>query len=113
MRLALETPPYDPPPRTMTLTGRHALAGASVANMSPGLNEELGFDLFKRGVVVVGIESGSDAARLRFRHGDIIVRLAGQAIDSVERLNTIVARHSLPWHLDVERGGRLLAVVIN
>jgi Do/DeqQ family serine protease len=113
MRLALETPPYDPPPQTMTLTGHHALAGATVANMSPGLNEELGFDLFKRGVVVVGIAGGSDAARLRFRRGDIIMRLAGQAIDSVERLNAIVARRSLPWQLEVERGGRLLAVVIN
>jgi Do/DeqQ family serine protease len=113
MTLALETPPYDPPPRTTTLTGRHALAGAAVANMSPGLNEELEFDLFKRGVVVVGIQPGSDAERLRFRRGDIIVRLEGQRIDSVERLAATVATHSLPWHLEVERGGRPLAVVIN
>jgi Do/DeqQ family serine protease len=113
VRLALETPPYDPPPQTTTLTGRHALSGATVANLSPGLNEELGFDLFRRGVVVLGIERGSDAARLRFRRGDIIVRLAGERISSVERLGAVVRERGLPWQLEVERGGRPLAVVIN
>jgi S1-C subfamily serine protease len=113
MQLELETPPYDPPPQTTMLTGRHALAGATVANMSPGLNEELGFDLFKRGVVVTDVQRGSDAARLRFRGGDIIARLAGQRIDNVERLSAVVRERSLPWQLEVERGGRMLSVVIN
>ena len=79
----------------------------------PGLNEELGFDLFQRGVVVVDIEPGSPAARLRFRRGDIITRLAGERIDSVERLQTVVRAHRLPWQLEVDRGGRALAVVID
>ncbi len=113
MPLALETPPYEPPPQTTTLIGRLALAGATVANLSPGLNEELGFDLFQRGVVVIGVERGSDAARLRFRRGDIITRLAGERIESVERLREVVRERSLPWQLQVERGGRSLAVVIN
>jgi serine protease Do len=113
MRLKLETPPYDPQPQVTTLTGRHALAGATIANLSPGLNEELGFDLFKRGVVVVGVERGSDAARLRFRRGDIITALAGERIENVERLREIVQTRGLPWELEVERAGRNLAVVIN
>jgi serine protease Do len=113
MKLALETPPYEPPPQRTTLIGRHALAGATVANMSPGLDEEMGFDLFKRGVVVVAIERGSDAARLRFRRGDIILRLGGQEIENVDMLGKIVSELSRPWRLEVERGGRLLQVVIN
>jgi S1-C subfamily serine protease len=113
MQLALETPPYEPAPRTTTLTGRHALSGATVANMSPGLNEELGFDLFRRGVVVIGIQRGSDAARLRFRRGDVIARLEGERIETVDRLSALVRERSLPWHLEVERGGHILAVVIN
>jgi Do/DeqQ family serine protease len=113
MQLALETPPYEPPPQTTTLTGRHALSGATVANMSPGLNEELGFDLFKRGVVVIEIQRGSDAARLRFRRGDVIARLEGERIETVGRLSDLVRERRLPWHLEVERGGRILAVVIN
>jgi len=113
MRLALETPPYDPPPQITTLTGRHALSGATVANLSPGLNEDLGLDLFKRGVVVTDVARGSDAARLRFQRGDIITGLAGERIESVERLSKVVGERALPWHLEVERGGRRLAVMIN
>jgi Do/DeqQ family serine protease len=113
VRLELETPPFDPPPQVTTLTGRHALSGATVANLSPGLNEELGLDLFKRGVVVTAVQPGSDAARLRFRRGDIITGLAGERIENVDRLSTLVRERSLPWHLEVERGGRTLAVVIN
>jgi S1-C subfamily serine protease len=64
-------------------------------------------------VVVTAIQRGSDAARLRFRRGDIITGLAGERIESVERLGTVVRERSLPWHLEVERSGRTLAVVIN
>jgi S1-C subfamily serine protease len=64
-------------------------------------------------VVVTAIQRGSDAARLRFRRGDIITGLAGERIESVERLGTVVLERSLPWHLEVERSGRTLAVVIN
>ena len=111
--LALETPPYDPAPQPTTLTGKHALSGATVANMSPGLNEEWGFDLFRDGVVVIGIQRGSDAARLRFRTGDVIMRLAGREIESVDLLARLVREQSRPWQLEVDRGGRLLQVVIN
>jgi serine protease Do len=113
VKLTLETPPYDPPPETTTLTGKHALSGATVANMSPGLNEEWGFDLFREGVVVTDVQRGSDAARLRFRTGDVIVRLAGKEIDSVDVLARLVREQGRPWLLEVDRGGRLLQVVIN
>ncbi|HEX5079619.1 MAG TPA: Do family serine endopeptidase [Geminicoccaceae bacterium] len=113
VQLVLETPPYDPPPQTTTLAGRHPLSGAKVANMSPGLNEDLGFDPFEQGVVVVGVERGSDAARLSFRRGDIIRRLAGERIETVAQLGAAVEKHSLPWQLEIERGGRPLDVVIN
>ncbi|MEM7021841.1 MAG: Do family serine endopeptidase [Pseudomonadota bacterium] len=111
--LALETPPYEPSPEETMLSGEHALAGATVANMSPGLNQELGFDLFKRGVVVLDIERGSDAARLRFKLGDVITRLGGQMVEDVAILDEIVRTQARPWRLEVERGGRVLAVVIN
>jgi Do/DeqQ family serine protease len=113
VKLALETPPYDPAPQPTTLTGKHALSGATVANMSPGLDDEWGFDLFREGVVVIDIQRGSDAARLRFRTGDVILRLAGQDVDNVDLLTRLVREQSRPWLLEVDRGGRLLQVVIN
>ena len=114
MRLALETPPYDPPPQVTTLSGLHALSGATVANMSPGLNEELRIRPVQAGR---GRDGGRTAAAMR--HGcasgaaTSSPRLTGERVESVERLSTLVHERSLPWELEVERGGRMLAVVIN
>jgi S1-C subfamily serine protease len=64
-------------------------------------------------VVVVDIQRGSDAARLRFRRGDVILRLAGQEVENVGLLTRLVREQRRPWLLEVDRGGRLLQVMIN
>jgi serine protease Do len=110
--LPLQTPPYQPPPDADRLEGRHALAGATVANLSPGLDRELGLDLFEDGVIVLKVDRGTPAARLRLRRGDLIRTLAEEPIDDVAELRAIVARRPLPWRLEVERGGQRLAVVV-
>jgi S1-C subfamily serine protease len=58
LRLPLETPPYLPEPQLTTLNGRQPLAGATVANLSAGLNKDLNIDLFQQGVVVLKVERG-------------------------------------------------------
>jgi Do/DeqQ family serine protease len=112
LALPLETPPYRPEPHTTTLDGRQPLAGATVANLSPGLNKDLDLDLFQRGVVVLKVERGSPAARLRLRRGDLVARVDDQAITDVTQLSAVLRRARPPWRLEVERGGQRLAVVI-
>jgi Do/DeqQ family serine protease len=111
--LPLETPPYDPMPDASRLDGRHVLAGATVANLSPGLNRDLDLDLFETGVIVLEVERGTPAARLRLRRGDLIRTIAGAQINDVATLRTVVAQQPLPWRLEIERGGRRMAVVID
>jgi serine protease Do len=111
--LPLETPPYEPAPEVSRLEGRQALAGATVANLSPGLNRDLGLDLFEKGVIVLEVDRGTPAASIRLRRGDVIRSLAGEAIDDVAELKRVVTRRPLPWRLEVERAGRPLAVVID
>ncbi|HYZ26800.1 MAG TPA: Do family serine endopeptidase [Geminicoccaceae bacterium] len=110
--LPLETPPYDPMPEVSYLDGRHALAGATVANLSPGLNRDLGLDLFQAGVIVLEVERGSPAARLGLGQGDLIRTVAEARIDDVATLKAAIAAQPLPWRIEVERAGRRLAVVI-
>ena len=110
--LPLETPPYEPVPEISRLEGRHALSGATVANLSPGLNRDLGLDLFGDGVIVVKVDRGTPAASVRLRQGDLIRSVAEEPIHDVAKLKTVVAR-PLPWRLEVERGGRPLAVMID
>jgi serine protease Do len=110
--LPLETPPYQPEPEATRLEGRQPLAGATVANLSPGLDRELGLDLFQNGVIVLEVDRGSPAARIRIRRGDVIRAVAETRIKNVAELKTVVAERPLPWRLEVERGGRRLAVTI-
>ena len=111
--LPLETPPYDPEPQVTKLVGRHPLAGATVANLSPGFNKDLGIDQFARGVAVLRVDRGSPAARMRLKRGDRIAAIDDQAIDEVRELEQILTVRRPPWRLEIERAGRRLAVVIN
>jgi serine protease Do len=110
--LPLETPPYRPAPATTTLEGSQPLAGATVANLSPGLNKDLGLDLFERGVVVLKVARGSPAARLRLLPGDRVSAIADHPVEDVSGLSRLLRSARPPWRLEIERDDRTLAVVI-
>jgi Do/DeqQ family serine protease len=111
-RLPLETAPYQPAPDATRLDGRQPLAGATVANLSPGLDQDLGIDMFARGVVVLKVERGSPAARLRLRRGDLVTRIDDQAIENAQQLKDVLEGAGPPWRLEIEREGQRVAVVI-
>ncbi len=112
LSLPLETPPYRPKPEATTLDGQQVLAGATVANLSPGLDKDLNLDLFKQGVVVLKVERGSPAAELRLMRGDVVTAVADQAISEVNQLARLLRELRPPWRLEIERDGERLAVVI-
>ena len=103
LRLPLETPPYRPAPEPVTLDGRQPLAGATVANLSPGLNKDLNIDLFERGVVVIKVAPRSPAAQLHLLPGDLVTSVAGEPIESVRQLTRVLAEARAPWRLEIER----------
>ena len=105
--------PQEEPPREMTeLSGRHPLAGASVANMSPALAEELGIDPVKPGVFVMQIQRGSTANRLGFRPGDAILAINDDKVSSVRGLKAILGQSVSRWRVTIERNGKTLSLVI-
>ncbi|MGI9500142.1 MAG: PDZ domain-containing protein, partial [Geminicoccaceae bacterium] len=110
--LPLELPPRDPAPDVTELNGRHALTGATVANLSPGFNQDAGLDLFAEGVVILRIDRRSPAHRLGLRRGDVIAGVADEPVNGVEELAD--ALYNLPsvWRLEIDRGGRRLGVTI-
>jgi len=107
-RLPIELPPEDPPRNTATLEGRHPLDGATVANLSPALVEEMALDGGRRGVVVLDVERGSIAGRYGFRPGDIVVSVNGRDIGKVADLRRALGDGSRSWRLSVRRGGRIM-----
>ena len=110
--LALEPAPREPAPQVTRLDGPHPLAGATVANMSPGFNEEIGLDTFRRGVVVLDVARRSPAARLGLRGRDVVVAVGDQEVGSVAQLGKALARPHAAWSIVIDRDGQRLATVI-
>lgn len=110
--LPLVLPPREPPPAVTELNGRHALSGATVANLSPGFNQDAGLDLFAEGVVILRINRRSPADRVGLRRGDVIVSVGDQPIRRVAELHDALDHLPAAWRLEIDRGDRRLGVTI-
>jgi len=86
----LMAPPEDPPRDKAVLDGRQPLSGATVANMSPAVADELGLIEWRDGVVVTEIQPGSYAGRF-LRAGDMVTAVNSQPVKSVADLKTRIA----------------------
>jgi len=109
--IALAAAPEDPPRDARKLSGRHPFSGASVANLSPALAEELSLHEDAYGVVVLDIDRGSPAQRYGLlRRGDIIVRINETSVGSTEQLKKLTDKARRSWLVSLKRGGRVLNV---
>jgi Do/DeqQ family serine protease len=111
--IALTAPPESVPRETTDIAGDFPLSGLTVVNLSPAVADELDVDSFQHGVVVTKVTSGTPAARLGFKPGDIILSVNGVEIDSVKDLKDVIGRQPTTWRLSFRRGGRVLNVVIS
>lgn len=111
--IALTSPPEVPPRDTTRLGGDFPLSGAVVANLSPAVADDLGVDTFQKGVVVTDVSEGTAAAQLGLKPGDIILRINGAKMKSVEDLKTMIRRRPDTWRMSFRRRGRVLDVVVS
>ena len=88
--MKLAPPPEDPPRDQSLLDGRQPLSGASVANMSPAVADELGLVEYRAGVIVMEVKPGSFAGRF-VRPGDMILGINGQDVKNVAELKKRIA----------------------
>ncbi|HUK58953.1 MAG TPA: DegQ family serine endoprotease [Stellaceae bacterium] len=104
--------PEDPPRALKELSGANPLAGATVGNLNPAFDDDLGFDTTVRGVVVASLEQGSAAQRLGLEPGDVLVSLNKQPVDTVAGLESVLGSAEPPWTIAVRRKGKLLTVTV-
>ncbi|CAM3674346.1 putative periplasmic serine endoprotease DegP-like [Litorimonas haliclonae] len=102
--------PQESPERDeRKIQGMNPFDGATIVNMSPALGEELGFDPFISGVMVLKIERGSAANYNRLRPGDFLIGLNDEDITSTRQfeslLETVEADEG--WKLSIDRNGRI------
>jgi len=112
LSMRMEAPPETPKRDRTLLRGRHPFAGAVVANLSPALADELGLPYMLSGVMVVELDRTGAAARVGFEPGDIVRRVNGQDIESVNHLQSIIAATASGWLINIERAGRSMNIVI-
>ena len=108
LKLEVEAPPEFPARAQTELDGRHPLAGAVVVNMSPALADELGVNVFARGVMVLQVRRGAPADRIGLKPGDFVRQVNGSDVGLVRDLITLFSNPAQEWDIAIERRGRVL-----
>jgi len=113
-RVKVDTPQESPDRDERDLDGIHPFDGAVVVNMSPALGEELGFDPYLTGVMVLKVRRGSAANYNRLRPGDLILDVNGVEITSARQLERHLLNEPVDtvWDVQVDRNGRIGALPI-
>jgi Do/DeqQ family serine protease len=111
LSVALETAP-DRDRDEITLAGRSPFQGATVANISPAVADELHLDADTEGVVVTDLPDDSTAANVGFQKGDIILAVNNKKISRTSDLDKVTREQSRLWHITLLRGGQQINVTL-
>ncbi len=102
----LVSAPENPPAEKTLLKGQQPLAGATVANLSPALADQLQLDSDWRGVVIVEIKRGTTAFRFGLAPADIITAVNGQPVATVDELQAALSSAD-HWEIGLKRDGEI------
>ncbi|MDP6344907.1 MAG: PDZ domain-containing protein, partial [Alphaproteobacteria bacterium] len=111
--LQLAAAPETPPRQTTRLAGRQPLAGATVANLSPALAEELSIDTQMTGVIVLAVDRRGAARQIGMRDGDQVLRVNGVDTGDVARLVEVLAVPAREWQITIRRGGAVKTIRVS
>lgn len=113
-RVRVDTPQETPARDERELDGVHPFNGATVVNMSPALGEELGFDPYLEGVMVLKVRRGSAANYNRIRPGDLILDVNSTEVTSSRQLESVLLSEPVDvvWDVQIDRNGRIGALPI-
>lgn len=92
------------------IQGKNPLSGAIVANLSPALSDELGFNAVKNGIIVVKIDKGL-ASGIGIQANDIIRTINGMKVNLTEDLENVLSKPQSQWKITLERKDRLLNII--
>jgi Do/DeqQ family serine protease len=109
LKVKTDIPQESPKRDERKLEGYHPFDGLTVVNMSPALGEELGFDPYLKGVMVLKVERRSAANYNRLRPGDFLMELNGDDITSTRQLENLLSTIDVEegWELSIDRNGRI------
>ncbi|MGV1757838.1 MULTISPECIES: DegQ family serine endoprotease [Rhizobium] len=104
--MTLAAAPESTPRDERQIQGNNPFSGATVANLSPRVADELHLPPDSTGVVIESLKSDSPAARLGFAPRDIVVSINGVNVNSTEILQRTVGSNPSFWRVEIERDGQ-------
>ncbi len=110
--VALQPIPNSPSEQ-VAIGGHSPFTGASVANLTPALADQLRLDPQANGVVITAVADGSTAESIGFRPGDIVVSVNNHKIERSAELSRIADSGSRTWRITIRRGDQQISVVFN
>ena len=110
--VALESLP-DTPLDEVEIKARSPFLGATVANLSPALADQLRLDPQTEGVVITAVADGSTAQSIGFQKGDIVVAVNNQKIERPADLERAAGAGSRQWRITILRGGQQISVMFS
>jgi S1-C subfamily serine protease len=110
--IALQSVP-DTPRQEVQIKGRSPFSGATVANLSPALADELRLDAQAEGVVITEVADGSAAQSVGFQKGDVVVSVNNEKINKPADLERVTNAGGRQWRITIMRGGQQISVVFS
>ena len=112
VQISLQTAP-ELPREEIEISSRSPFLGATVANLSPALADELRLDLQSRGVVILGVSEGSTAQSIGLQRGDIVLSVNNQKIEKTADLDRAVRAGGRLWRVIIDRGGEQISATFS
>jgi len=106
LTLRAEAPPASPAREERVIAGRNPLQGATVANLSPAVADQLGIDPFTNPGVIITSSGQGLAQDAGLKTGDIIRAVNGRRVANVRELASALAIPGRVWQITVERDGQ-------
>jgi Do/DeqQ family serine protease len=110
--IALQSLP-DTPRQQVQIKSRSPFLGATVANLSLALADELRLDVQAEGVVITEVADGSTAQSVGFQKGDVVVSVNNQRINQPADLERVTAGGGRQWRITIMRGGQQISVIFS
>jgi serine protease Do len=109
----LSLPPEDTPRAATKITGENPLQGATLANLSPALAQELRLGGETRGVVLTRVDENGAAARLGLAPGDVVLEINGKAVKDVASAVALLKKErGHRWRLLLQRDGDVIRLMV-
>jgi Do/DeqQ family serine protease len=107
LTVAPEQPPRDP----VTITVNSPLAGATVVNLSPAVAEEMSIQGAEQGVVLQEVPDDTQASRLGFQPGDVILAINGRKVGTTRDLDGAMRSRAGYWQITLDRKGQVVTTM--